>query len=117
MSNCSYCKHILKGVVTPHTRFECPYRRSMYCFMCACYGHAGTAQECPNKVAWALREGRSLKNIKNLEFKIQDHIPTIRTYLKKNYNIEAGQRAVDVYKALRDLTNSMEPPRMLVFSH
>ena len=42
---CSICVKVLPYYSTPHTVVDCPLRRSMYCCICAKYGHHITA--CP----------------------------------------------------------------------
>ena len=44
---CSICAKVLPYYSAPHTILDCPLRRSMYCCICAKYGHHLTA--CPTK--------------------------------------------------------------------
>ena len=108
---CDYCSHTLKTVSIKHGRLECPYRRSMYCPVCVGYGHAPAT--CPNKVAWALRSGK-MPTEANLELRVVDTEEAMRALLKSN-GIQPGSKKENK-KMLRDLANSMQPPRMIIFT-
>jgi len=83
----------------------------MYCPVCVGYGHAPSA--CPNKVAWALRAGK-MPTEANLELRVVDTEEAIRVMLKGN-GIQPGSKKENK-KMLRDLANSMQPPRMIIFT-
>lgn len=109
---CDYCSDILKSVSIKHTRMECQYRRSMYCPVCVGYGH--TPALCPNKVAWSLRRGK-MPTEENVELRIVDTEDAVKSLLKAN-GIQSGSKKEN-RKLLRDLANSMIPPRMIVFTN
>ena len=44
---CSVCKDILVGFEIEHDILLCPFRASLYCSRCACYGHS--LKRCPSK--------------------------------------------------------------------
>ena len=93
---CSYCEHILRGCTIKHRRFECPYRRAMYCHKCGIFGHQ--VSECPT-----------------LTLRISDSEKTIRTYLLI-HDITPTNKQEKNKDLLLDLANSMEPPRKLIFT-
>lgn len=109
MSSCSFCN--IKNTI-PHTRLECPRRRSLFCTICSIYGHC--VKSCPDKIALAVRAGKSTKGITNLEVRIQDSDAAIVEFLKA-HNFKPTKKHADNQKLLRDVVNSMEPPRLLVF--
>jgi hypothetical protein len=84
----------------------------MYCAVCVGYGHTPTS--CPNKVAWALRNGK-MPTEPNLELRVVDNEEAVKSLLREN-NIEPGSKK-DNRKMLRDLANSMNPPRMIIFTN
>jgi len=83
----------------------------MYCPVCVGYGHAPAM--CPNKVAWALRSGK-MPTETNIELRIVDTEEAMRAMLKSN-GIQPGSKKENK-KMLRDLANSMQPPRMIIFT-
>jgi hypothetical protein len=107
---CSFCVDNIEGSFYTHRRIECPYRRSIYCYICSMYGHR--IKECPNHRAKAIRQGLPADTIKNLEFKVVDSEDTICAILS-SYNIQPANK-VENRKLLVDLANSMNPPRMLI---
>ena len=113
MPGCSYCQNTAGKFTVPHARIECPRRRAMYCYICCSFGHR--VSECPNHIAKAIRQGKSIDGLKNLELRITDHDGTIKAFLK-SYGITPASRSQENQKLLRDLANSMEPPRLLVFT-
>jgi hypothetical protein len=84
----------------------------MYCPVCAATGHKPT--ECPNKVAWALRKGLPVPAGGNLVFRVEDTPEFVKEVLKEN-GIEPCSTQLKNKSLLRDLVNSMNPPRMLLF--
>jgi hypothetical protein len=112
MPGCSYCQSLTNGHIVTHSRIECPRRRLTYCSICCAYGH--TVSCCPDKIALAVRTGKSIKGIVNLEIKLQDDEKTIREFLK-THGVEPTKRQAENEKLLRDLANAMEPPHLLVF--
>lgn len=114
---CDYCKHVLSGVSIKHTIITCPYRKSMYCYICASYGH--TVGDCPNKRAKAIREGRSPEGLMNLTLEISSSREKIQQFLFDKGLIEKTSTYVPDVKArglLRDYANSLQPPRLLIFT-
>jgi len=83
----------------------------MYCPVCVGYGHAPAT--CPNKVACALRSGK-MPTETNLELRVVDTEEAVRALLKAN-GIQPGSKKENK-KMLRDLANSMNPPRMIIFT-
>ena len=107
MSGCTFCN---VKMTIPHSRLECPRRRSLFCYICSSHGHSiGT---CPDKIACAVRAGKSTKGITNLEVRLQEC--EIDSFLKV-HGLESQSKKTENYKLLRDIVNSMEPPRLLVF--
>ena len=122
---CSYCSHILHGVTIPHATLECQYRRSMYCPVCAAYGHS--PRLCPNKIAWAIRKGKKTDDLVNHVFSIQDTDESIKEFLKKNGAssgiLNSGRikqidklSKLELKKLLNDFANTIHPPRMILFT-
>ncbi len=109
---CDYCKHVLSGVTIPHKPIECQYRRSMYCYVCAVYGHCPS--DCPNKKALAIRRGQDPTSIQNLELRVYDSDKGIKFVLKQ-YKITPTSTQQGNKHLLHDLANSLTPPRMVVF--
>ena len=109
---CDYCKNVLSGVTIPHKPIECQYRRSMYCYVCAIYGHCPS--DCPNKKALAIRRGRDPTNIKNLEIVVHDNDRAIR-FILKQYNVTPTSTQQGNKNLLHDLANSLTPPHMVVY--
>lgn len=93
---CSYCEDILRGCTIKHKRFECPYRRAMYCYKCGIFGHR--VEECPT-----------------LMLRIVDSEKTIKTYLLMNDIVPTSKQEKNK-DLLLDLANSMEPPRKLILT-
>ncbi len=91
---CSFCEHILRGCTIKHRRFECPYRRAMYCYKCGVFGH----EVCPT-----------------LELRIVDSVKSIKTFLMI-HDITPTDKQEKNKDLLLDLANSMEPPRKLIFT-
>ena len=109
MSACTFCN--IKNTIS-HTRLECPRRRSLYCTICSIHGHC--VKTCPDKIALAVRAGKSIKGITNLEVRIYETDTAICEFLKEN-GVKPTKKHADNQKLLRDVVNSMEPPRLLVF--
>ena len=84
----------------------------MYCPVCIGYGHS--PPNCPNKRAWAIRQGKPLEGVENLVLHVDDTEDGVKVVLKAN-GITPGTRQLENRKLLRDLANSMMPPRMIVF--
>lgn len=112
MNGCSYCCKTLGSLAISHTVLDCQYRQSMYCPVCLAYGHAPA--DCPNIIAWAVRRGESTEGLVNLELRIQDTEEAIRDFLK-TYGLKPASRKMETRKLLRNLANSMNPPRLLLF--
>jgi len=110
---CDYCQHVLAGVTIRHTKMDCLYRRSMYCVVCAAYGHA--VADCPNKVAWAIRRGQ-VPSEKNLTLIVKNTEDCVKGVLRA-HGITPGTRQLQNRKLLRDLGNCMTPPHMIVFQN
>jgi hypothetical protein len=87
-------------------------RKSMYCPVCAATGHKPA--DCPNKIAWALRKGLAPPAGGNLVLRIEDSAEAVKAVLKEN-GIEPTTTQMKNNSLLRDLVNSMNPPRMLLF--
>lgn len=109
---CYYCCHVLKGTVVRHTILECQYRQSMYCPVCSAYGHAPS--ECPNKVSWAVRRGESIDRVENLILYVSGGEDGVKDILKE-YGLKPGTRMQENRKLLRNLANSLQPPRLIKF--
>jgi hypothetical protein len=112
MNSCKYCAHVLSGIVISHTILECQYRQSMYCSVCLAYGH--TPDDCPNKISWAIRQGKPIHNTQNLVLEVESSEEGVRDFLK-SYNLKPGTRILENRKILRNLANSLKPPRMVHF--
>jgi hypothetical protein len=84
----------------------------MYCAVCAAYGH--TNGDCPNKVAWAVRSGKSLAGVKNLELRVKNTEQGMRSMLIE-HGITPGSKHMENRKLLRDLANTMTPLRLILF--
>ena len=110
--NCSYCRKTLSSVCIIHTIIECPYRQSMYCAVCMAYGH--TPSDCPNKRAWAIRQGKSVKGVENLILRVEDTDKGIKEVLAR-FNLKPPSMKMRVRQLLRDIGNSMNPPRMIEY--
>jgi len=76
------------------------------------YGHSPA--DCPNKIAWAIRQGKDSRQIKNVVMTINDDEDSIKSVLKE-HGINPGTRKLDNRKLLRNLANSLNPPHLLVF--
>ncbi len=113
MPGCSYCEATAGKFTHPHIPLDCPRRRAMYCYICCIYGHR--VSDCPNHIAKAIRQGKSIEGLENLELRITDHQPTIKAFLK-SHGITPSSRIQKNQELLHDLANSMEPPRLLVFT-
>ena len=113
MPGCSYCEASAGKFTTPHSRLECPRRRSMYCYICSAYGHR--VSDCPNHIAKAIRKGKSIDGLVNLELHILDNDSEIKAFLKLK-GISPATRSQENQKLLRDYANSLEPPHLLVFT-
>lgn len=114
--HCGYCAKTLRGVCIPHTVLECQTRQSMYCVVCMAHGHA--PDDCPNKTAWAVRQGQDASAIRNLYLDVPDSEDEIREFLKealKEYDLKPATRKLDNRKLLRNYANSMNPPRLVRF--
>jgi hypothetical protein len=109
---CDYCAHVLSGATISHTRFDCQYRRSMYCYVCAASGHA--IADCPNKIACAIRRGEEIHGVRNIVLDVEDSEESVKSVLRM-HNISPGTRKIENRKLLRDLANSMKPPRLVQF--
>jgi hypothetical protein len=80
------------------------------------YGHAPC--DCPNKIAWAIRQGKDASEVTNLYIDVPDSEDGIREFLKealKPYALKAATRKLDNRKLLRNYANSMSPPRLIRF--
>ena len=111
--SCNYCSKTLGSLTIPHSILECRYRQSMYCPVCMSYGHSPA--DCPNKIAWAVRQGKSAQGLKNLEIRVEDTEESIRELLKK-HGIKSASRKLENRKILRNLANSLKPPRLVIFT-
>ena len=111
MFDCSFCAGLTGGQTVPHTRFDCRRRRSTYCHVCCAYGHS--VQYCPDKIAVAVRQGKSIVGVKNLIVRIEKEQKSIAAYLKQ-HGITATKSMEENELLLHHLVNSLEPPRLLV---
>ena len=86
----------------------------MYCGVCSAYGHKPS--DCPNKRAWAIRQGKDATNIKNFMMIVDDSEKGIMDVLS-SYNLKPGARIPKprLRFLLRNLANSMNPPRLIQF--
>jgi hypothetical protein len=109
--SCTYCCHVLKGTVVRHSILECQYRQSMYCPVCAAYGHAPA--DCPNKITWAIRQGLPTEGLENLVLEVRGE-EGIKDTLKQ-YGLKPGTRMQENRKLLRSLANCLQPPRLIRF--
>jgi hypothetical protein len=77
-------------------------------------GHAPS--DCPNKKAWAIRRGQDASKVENLVLEVEDSEKGIYEVLGK-YNLKPGARLKDIrlQYLLRNLANSLNPPRLLHF--
>jgi len=97
----------------------------MYCPVCVAYGHS--PRNCPNKIAWAVRKGLPLTGLENHTFRLRDNDESIKAFLKSSgpsSGLIDAQRLrqidklskLELRKLLADFANSMEPPRMILFT-
>ncbi len=110
---CSYCYNFLRGCTVKHKRYECPYRRSLYCHICCMYGHH--INDCPDRKAVAIRNGLPLDGVENRILRITDCEKSIQTYLLMN-DVTPSSLQHKNKELLLDLANAMQPPRMLIFT-
>lgn len=85
----------------------------MYCCVCQAYGHAD--DDCPNKKAWTIRAGKDASSIINHELHIIDTEEEIKELIRK-HGLKPGTRKDENRKILRNLANSLNPPRLVLFS-
>ena len=115
-TSCTYCTKTLRGLCIPHSPLECQTRQSMYCAVCMAHGHA--PGDCPNKIAWAVRQGVDSTGLVNLYLDVPDSEEGIREFLKealKQYDLKPATRKLDNRKLLRNYANSLNPPRLVRF--
>lgn len=91
---CSHCYHLLYGLVETHQLRECPLRKNLYCARCAVYGHQ--PGKCPKQA-----------------FRVPFTPEGIQAALKAHGAVDQGK--VKNIQMLRDIANTMNPPRKLVF--
>ena len=84
----------------------------MYCAVCAAYGHAPV--DCPNKIAWAIRRGESTAGLQNLVLEVRGDEDGVKEILRE-YGLKPGTRIQENRKLLRNLANSLQPPRLIKF--
>ena len=84
----------------------------MYCPVCVAYGHS--PRHCPNKIAWAVRKGLPITDLKNLTISVRDNEDGVKGVLRR-YGVKPGTTQRENRKLLNDLANSMEPTRMIIF--
>ena len=80
--------------------------------------HGHSPGDCPNKTAWAIRQGNDPAGVTNLYLDVPDSEDGIREFLKealKAYSLKPATRKLDNRKLLRNYANSMNPPRLLRF--
>ncbi len=109
---CDYCKKVSSGSTVIHKPIECQYRRSMYCYVCADYGHCPS--DCPNKKALAIRNGLDPEFVTNHELRVYDSDTAIK-YMLKRYKVTPTSTQQGNRNLLHDFANSLTPPRMLIF--
>jgi len=91
----------------------------MYCPVCIAYGHA--KDDCPNKIAWALRQGKTIQNLQNLVLIVditENTEKAVKEGIKKLlefHGIENSRGFLEYRKKLRDFANSIQPPRLVQF--
>jgi hypothetical protein len=85
----------------------------MYCCVCQAYGHAD--DDCPNKKAWAVRAGKDATDITNYELHVIDTEEGIKDVLRK-HGLEPRTTKGRNRQLLRNLANSLNPPRLVLFS-
>jgi len=113
LGNCKYCQHVLGGIVVRHRITECQYRQSMYCCVCMAYGHAD--EDCPNKIAWAIRKGEDSSVIANDTLIVKEDEDDIKALLRE-HGLTPGTRILENRKLLRNLANSFRPPKLVIFT-
>jgi len=113
LSECPSCTHVdpdtNKRIV--RTVKECKDRGSMYCYICLIYRH--TMEECPNKIACAIRRGESIEGVTNNILCVEDTKKGIEDVLNKYKVPTKGKKKNS--KILRHLASSIDPPRILHF--
>ena len=110
--NCKYCIHVLSGITIKHNILECQYRQGMYCSVCMAYGH--TPDDCPNKIAWAIRRGEDASHLENNILRVEGTEEGVKDMLK-SYGIKSGTRILENRKILRNLANCLKPPKLVHF--
>uniref|UniRef100_A0A6C0KQ27 Uncharacterized protein n=1 Tax=viral metagenome TaxID=1070528 RepID=A0A6C0KQ27_9ZZZZ len=114
------CRYCITQTMPGHKILECQYRRSMYCPVCIAYGHA--QGDCPNKIAWALRQGKPIQNLENLVLIVEITENTdkaVKEGIKKLLEVHGIEHSapsiLEYRKKLRDFANSIQPPRLVQF--
>ena len=110
MSTCRCCAKI--GGSDPHTPLTCPFRRALYCFVCASHGHA--PKSCPNQKAVACRRGEDPSKVENRELVVLHTSDAIRHVLMVNH-ITPLTTMEENKELLKDLANSLVEPLMIVY--
>jgi hypothetical protein len=110
--SCVYCSGIVS--YKAHVPLDCKYRQSIYCAVCSIYGHSSA--DCPNKIAWALRQGLPTDGLVNLVFTVKDCDKEIKAKLI-SHGLKAGSlNKMRLRQLLVDFVNTMNPPRLLQFT-
>jgi len=85
----------------------------MYCCVCMAYGHAD--EDCPNKIAWAIRKGEDSSVIANDTLIVKEDEDDIKALLRE-HGLTPGTRILENRKLLRNLANSFRPPKLVIFT-
>ena len=71
-------------------------------------------EECPNKIAYAIRRGESIEGVTNNILCVEDTKKGIEDVLNK-YKVPTNTKDPENRKRLRHLASSMVPPRIIYF--
>jgi hypothetical protein len=77
------------------------------------YGHAD--DDCPNKVAWAVRRGEDASATVNNVLYVKNSEEDVKDVLR-NHGLKPGTRIVENRKLLRNLANSLKPAALVIFT-
>lgn len=104
--------HCCKSASANHTPLTCQFRKSLYCYVCAAYGHS--PKKCPNQKALARRKGEDASKVENRELIVLHSEAAIKHVLK--INGLTPLTSLEENKALLvDFAYSLPEPKMVVY--
>lgn len=90
---CDTCRAYVGPTMKKHAESACPLMKSLYCGMCACYGH--TTKRCPDVAGTVLRQPQTIEQLLPTSV-LETYQITSRTPLPGAATVEPEQPVLEI---------------------